>query len=75
MQFDGRCTVLFCPTAISIGIRRGFAAGGVQDSEYFGHGPARRFLPRPARHFFGDEIEKGDISGDVRADDGVADAS
>ena len=55
-------------------IRNGFAARGVQDSENFGHGPARRFLPRPARHFFRDEIEKSDISRDVRANHGVANA-
>ena len=52
----------------------GLASRGVQDPEDFGHGPAGRFLPRPAGHFFRDGIEEGDVSRDVGANHGVADA-
>ena len=52
--------------------RDGVATHGIQDLEDFGHWPAGSFLPRPARHFFGDEIEEGDISRYGRANNGVA---
>src|ERR1700674_3517985 len=51
-----------------------FASHAVHDSEYFRHGPTCRFFPRPARHFFRDEIEERDISRDVCANNCVADA-
>src|SRR6202521_6479477 len=54
-------------------IRCGLTAGGVQDAENFSHGPACRFVPRPARHSYRNEIEEGDISRDVRANNSVAD--
>ena len=46
---------------------------GVQNPEHFGKRSPRRFIPRPAGHFFRNKIEKGDISGNVRANDGVTD--
>src|SRR5580658_9896869 len=55
-------------------INDSLAAGGIQNVEDFGNGPACRILPRPASHFFCDEIEEGDISGNVRTNNGVSDA-
>jgi hypothetical protein len=49
-----------------------FTACSIQDSEHFGHRPAARFLPLPPRHFLCDCIQERDISGNVRANDGVA---
>ena len=55
-------------------IGNGFAAGGVQDLQDFGHRSSGCFPERPAGHCFRDEIEEGDIAGQVRAGDAVADA-
>ena len=51
----------------------GLASRGVPDLQDFGHGSACRLLPRPARHFFRDDIEEGDVSLDVSANNGIAD--
>ncbi len=56
-------------------LRRGFrlfTGADVPGSENLGHGPAGGLVQRPARHFLGDQIEKGDVSRDVGADDGFA---
>ena len=38
------------------GIGNGFASSVIHDSENFGHGQARRFLPRPTGHPLGNGI-------------------
>src|SRR3979411_1438779 len=55
-------------------ISHGFTCGAINNSENFLHRSASRFLPRPIRHFFSDDIEKGDVTRNVRADNSIADA-
>ena len=55
-------------------IRDIFVTSGVLDSYNFGHWPACRLLPRPASHVFRNDIEEGDVSRDVRANNGLSNA-
>ena len=50
----------------------GLASRGVPDLQDFGRGSACRLLPRPACHCFRDDIEEGDVSFDVSANNGIA---
>ena len=50
----------------------GLASRGVPDLQDFGHRSACRLLPRPACHCFRNDIEEGDVSLDVSANDGIA---
>src|SRR3981189_114691 len=56
------------------GISNGFTCSSINNSENFRLRSASRFLPQPPRHFFCDDIEKGDVARDVCADNSIADA-
>ena len=50
----------------------GLASRGVPDLQDFRDGSACRLLPRPACHCFRNDIEEGDVSLDVSANNGIA---
>ena len=58
--------------AIAIGLGVVWPSRGVPDLQDFGDGSACRLLPRPACHCFRNDIEEGDVSRDVSANNGIA---
>ena len=69
----GEAYGLVFPNRQRHGILRGFASGGIDDSEHFLDRVPCGLLPRPARHAFGDGVEIGHVAPDVGAHDRVAD--
>ena len=53
------------------GVSSGLARGAVNNSEDFGEGFASGFFAAPTGHGLGNEIEIGDIAGNVRTENGV----
>src|SRR5260370_29617330 len=54
------------------GMPSGFACGAVDDLEHLGKGPSDGLRAGPARHAFGDQIEIGDVAGEVGTEDSVS---
>jgi hypothetical protein len=53
------------------GISCGLAREPINDSKHFGQWPASGFFAAPPRHRLGDQIEIGDVAGNVRTENGV----
>ena len=71
VRSEGDGSVL--PNRLQHGILGGFARGGVDDPEHVLERMAGGLGIGPASQAFGNGIEIGDVAGDVRAHDGVAD--
>src|SRR5580692_1917264 len=53
------------------GVSSGFARGAVNNPEDFSEGFANRFFALPAGHGLGNEVEIGDVAGNVSTENGI----